>query len=76
LEAIRRFTHNEIAVFGSYRREFTDNLRLCQTIKLHMNDLATRAEVLQWYLEFNAGGTPHTAAEIERVRQLLAAEKS
>jgi len=39
-----------------------------------MNDLKTRAEVLQWYIEFNAGGTPHTEAEINRVRELLKKE--
>jgi hypothetical protein len=74
LEAIRRLVHNEIPVFGSYLREFTDSLRLTQTIKINMNDLPTRAAVLQWYLEFNAGGTPHTNEEIDRVRVLLAAE--
>lgn len=75
LEAIRRFLHNEIPVFGSYYREFTDSLRITQTIKINMNDLRTRAEVLQWYIEFNAGGTPHTEDEIERVRELLRKEQ-
>ena len=44
------------------------------TSKLNINTLPTRAAVLQWYLEMNAGGTPHADAEIERVRGLLAAE--
>lgn len=74
LEAVRRFTENEIQVFGSYRSEFTDRLRIHQSLKLHVNDLKTRAEVLQWYIEFNSGGTPHTDAEIARVRKLLDAE--
>lgn len=75
LEAIRRFLHNEIVVFGSHYREFTDRLRIIQTMKINVNDLNTRAEVLQWYIEFNAGGTPHTEREIDRVRGLLEAEK-
>ena len=74
LEAIRRFIHNEISVFGSFRDEFTDSLRCSHTIKLNMNDLPTRADVLQWYLEMNAGGTAHTDAEINRVRRLLLLE--
>jgi hypothetical protein len=74
LEAIRRFLNNEIQVCGSYRREFTDTLRITQTLKINVNDLRTRAQVLQWYIEFNAGGTPHTEAEIDRVRELLKAE--
>lgn len=75
LEAIRRFLHDEIRVFGSRHSEFTDSLRIHRTMKLHVNDLPTRAAVLQWYLEFNTGGTPHTDAEIERVRELLKAEQ-
>lgn len=34
----------------------------------------TRADVLRFYLRLNRGGTPHTDAEIDRVRGLLAAE--
>lgn len=34
----------------------------------------TRAAVLDLYLRLNRGGTPHTDAEIERVRALRAAE--
>lgn len=41
------------------------------TIKLNVNDLKTEREVLQWYIDMNAGGTPHTAEEIERVKKLI-----
>lgn len=75
LEAIRRFIEGEIEVFGSFFKEYTDRLRLHQTVKLHVNDLKTRAEVLQWYIEFNSGGTQHTDAEIARVKALLEAER-
>ena len=30
----------------------------------------TRADLLQHYIDFNAGGTPHPPEEIERVRAL------
>lgn len=76
IEAMRRFLANEIQVFGSYRREYTDRIRMVShTFIINVNDLKTRAEVLQWYIEMNAGGTPHTTEEIDRVRKLLAAEK-
>jgi hypothetical protein len=39
-----------------------------------VNELKTRREVLQWYLDLNAGGVVHTTKEIERVRELLAKE--
>lgn len=76
LEAVRRFLQNEIPVFGSYRSDFTDTLRIVQTLKLNVNDLKTRSEVLSWYLQFNTGGTPHEENEIDRVRELLRQEEA
>lgn len=74
ITAIRRFINNEIRAFGSYRSEYTDNPRILQdTLRVHVNDLKTKREVLQWYLEMNAGGTPHTDEEINRVRKMMEA---
>jgi len=72
LTAMCRFVNNEIPAFGSYFEEYTD-LRLFNRIvaQVHINDLKTEREVLQWYLDINDGGTPHTSDEIERVRKLL-----
>lgn len=75
LTAWRKFMADEFKVFGSYFSEFTDHLRAHQTLKFNVNDLKTRAEVLQWYLDFNSGGVVHTEDELARVRKLLAAEK-
>ncbi len=36
-----------------------------------MNDLRTEKEVLQWYVDMNSGGTPHTSEEIERVKRMI-----
>lgn len=41
------------------------------TVKLNVNDLKTEREVLQWYIDMNAGGTPHTMEEIDRVKKLI-----
>lgn len=71
LTAIQRFVNNEIKVFGFYYNEYTDNLRINQTIKLNVNDLKTKKEVLQWYVDMNTGGTPHTNEEIERVKKMI-----
>ncbi len=38
---------------------------------LNVNDLKTEKEVLQWYVDMNAGGTPHTDKEIERVKRMI-----
>ena len=37
----------------------------------HVNDLKTKKEVLQWYIEMNTGGTPHSQEEILRVKNML-----
>jgi hypothetical protein len=39
--------------------------------RLAMHNFKMRAELLQHYLDLNAGGTPHGASEIDRVRGLL-----
>ena len=73
ITACRKFVNNKIKAFGHYRREYTDSPGLIR-LRFHVNDLKTRAEVLTWYLEFNAGGTIHTEAELDRVRNLLEKE--
>ena len=68
----RRFIHNKIKVFDSYYEEFEDRIRvLQQTIFVNVNDLKTEKEVLQWYIDMNSGGTPHTSDEIERVKMMI-----
>lgn len=72
ITAAQRFIHNEIKVFGSYFNEYEDTLRvLPATIYLNVNDLKTEKEVLQWYVDMNSGGTPHTDIEIERVKKMI-----
>lgn len=72
ITAITRFINNEIPVFGSYFKEFTDSIRLLNcTMRVNVNNLRTKRAVLQWYIEMNAGGTPHSEEEIERVKALM-----
>jgi hypothetical protein len=76
LTAATKFLRNELRAYGHLHREFKGRLHLTGPQFIwHVNDLKTRAEVLQWYLEFNSGGTPHSQAELARVRKLLAQEK-
>lgn len=69
--ALLGFLRNEFQVFGHFFRDFTDHPRCILGIKWRVVDL-TREEILELYLSLNAGGTPHTAEEIERVQRLLA----
>ena len=72
--AIKRFVENEIMVFGHFFSEYEDSVRISNTIKINVNDLQTRKEVLQWYIDFNSGGTIHTDEQIGKVRILLEKE--
>ncbi len=75
LTAVRRWLKNEVRTFGLYRRDFTDKfLPLNLSFSVRICNLKTREEILKWYLDFNSGGTPHRAEEIQRVRDLLKAE--
>ena len=72
ITAIRRFMDGEIPVFGSYISEYEDKMPLTgNSIKINVNNLKTKKEVLQWYVDMNAGGTPHTKEEITRVQNMI-----
>ena len=73
--AIKRFINNEIKIFGYYYNEYEDDLRMKYDMKINVNDLPTRKDVLQWYLEMNSGGTIHTEEEINKVKELLSKEE-
>jgi hypothetical protein len=66
-----------VPVFGGHIfSDFKDRLHITgPRFRWHVNDLDTRAEVLQWYLDLNTGGVVHTSAEIKRVQALLAKEQ-
>lgn len=74
LEAVRRFMRDELVVFGSRRSEFTGRLRIFHDFEWRVCEL-DRKGVLELYLNINGGGTPHTRAELDRVRALLLKEE-
>ena len=71
LTTFLRFIHNEIPVFGHYYREFTDSGRTLYSIKINVNSLKKKKDVLKWYIEMNTGGTVHSDEEINRVKKLM-----
>ena len=75
LEAVRRFMDDRLRVHGKLRSEWTGVVRLATggRFRFSVADIG-REQTLRWYLALNAGGTPHTTEEIERVRTLLALE--
>lgn len=77
ITAIQKFINNEIPAFGYFINDYEDKRILLRKIDviINVNNLKTRKEVLQWYIEFNSGGTVHTEEEINRVKKLLEEEK-
>lgn len=76
LTSARMFMSNELPAFGRRLREYDNPAPLYSRVglKWRIYELQTRREVLQYYLDMNAGGTPHSEKEIARVRKLLAKE--
>lgn len=72
------FLKGSVSIFdGLYVGDFSDKpLYINGTLKFHINNLKTRKEVLQWYLDINSGGVVHTNEELAKVRKLLLKEKA
>lgn len=72
ITAIMKFQSNELKVFGLLYNEFEGEPREITTrISIRINDLQYEKDVLQWYIEMNEGGTPHTKEEIQKVKDML-----
>lgn len=76
LTAIRHFMAGGITPFGLTLADLQGSRYSPQgalyRIKIAIHNFGSRADLLAHYLALNAGGTPHSADEIERVRSLLA----
>jgi hypothetical protein len=76
LTSVIMFMENKMKAFDLYRSEFTGQIRShIGGLKWRIYELQTRQEVLEFYINLNSGGTPHSKEEIERVKKLLEAEK-
>lgn len=75
LEAVRSFMNGKIKVFNSYIHEYKDKPNsLIARFSWNIAALETRKEVLEWYINFNSGGTIHTDKEIQKVKNMLEIE--
>lgn len=72
IQAVRKFIGNEIKVFDRYYNDFSGRLR-STTARFSWNVFALDHydEVLEWYVGFNTGGTPHTSEEIQIVKDMI-----
>ena len=75
LEAVRCFMDGKIKVFRSYIHEYKNAPRMVDArFSWNVANLQTKKEVLEWYINFNSGGTVHTDKEIQKVKDMLKAE--
>ena len=70
LTAVRNFISGELRAHGFVIGDFPAGWFNTNCMSWRFFALRTKIEVLDWYLTLNAGGTPHTPEEIERVRKL------
>lgn len=72
ITALRKFLNNEIKVFNHYYKEIEGTPRMVSNgLRFNINNLKSKKEVLQWYLDLNTGGTIHTESEINKVKNML-----
>ena len=76
LTSVIKFLNNEVRAFGSYLCEFDDRVPNCADFIFYVNDIESEEEVLQWYIDFNSGGTVHTKEEIDKVKRMLIKRRS
>ena len=76
IEAVRAFMRNDLPAFGVTYRDYEDRIDTMITrFSFRICGLESREDILNLYLSINAGGTPHTQAELDRVQLLLKAEE-
>lgn len=75
--AVTRFVRGELKPFGLSAADLvgTKYDPKSLTMKVAVHDFTKRSDLLEHYLSINAGGTPHSAEEIARVRALLEVAK-
>lgn len=74
LTALMSFMNNKLPVFGSLLSGFDGKIRTCRAhnnLKININSLQTKKEVLEWYVQMNTGGTLHTNNEIQKVQDMI-----
>lgn len=75
ITAIEEYMKGNVQPFGLSLEDFEGSyhhkLSSAFYITVEVYEFKTRAELLQFYLDLNDGGTQHTKEEIKRVKQLL-----
>jgi len=71
ISAVLDFMQDKIKAFGHKYSESTGKLPDSCKLKINIAKLKSKKDVMQWYINMNAGGTPHAKKEIQRVQGLM-----
>lgn len=75
ITAVRKFLAGDVFPFGLSVTDLDDSSysmnRTLFRFRFAVHNFESRADLLQHYLDLNAGGTPHTDEEIQRVALML-----
>lgn len=71
IQAWESFFADEIRIFGTFHSEFTGHFPNTVRMRIQMENRKDEASVIARYLEINEGVTPHTPAELEKVRDMM-----
>jgi hypothetical protein len=55
-------------ILKGYYRDSEDDISITNHLNVHMGNLEKESDVVEWYINFNSGGTPHRQEEIDRVK--------
>ena len=75
LITLLKFMNNEIPAYSILYKDYEGKIPSDINLVFNVATLKTRKEVLQWYLDFNIGGTIHSKEEIKKVKLLLKNEE-
>ncbi|MDD5650853.1 MAG: DUF262 domain-containing protein [Candidatus Nanoarchaeia archaeon] len=65
------FLDNEFPIFENVYCRDINRLPNDAEFIFHVNNLKTKKEEMQWYIDMNNGGTAHTDEEIEKVKKMI-----
>jgi len=75
LTAVRNFMRGEVQPFGLSLSDLADTKydprRMLYTLHFQIFSFKNTQDLLQYYIDINSGGTPHSAEEIQRVKSML-----
>ncbi len=79
ITAVTKFLAGEVKPFGLHVDDLDGSsfsIRSKYRFRVAIHNFERKFDLLSHYLDINAGGTPHSTAELDRVRNLRAASKT